>query len=398
MRKLLFSMVLIMIAATATLISQTPVPERSKILARRGKVLPLTPPKTIDLRGIGISSAPIDRDDTSSFRIHFKIQGTLKPGTWAIRVLDKNRKSVWTYSSPENSELSQFWSYEIVGKKAVVELFSTHESNQIQLVIDKVAIIQASPIPLSTTPPGGNQMTYIKDEAIPERRNWAKAVVRVRFPSTDDEYEYSCTGFLISPSLLMTNEHCARIEEEWRSADVDLDFDEPGTRPTNINHFDALLMSDVPRDFAIFHLKVPVTDRQPLQLDAAVPGLTNNLMVIQHPGGQIKQISLIDCRVVTPPSGYPSSEYDLVHLCDSQTGSSGSPVIDDGTKKVVALHHSGWNEFQVPLPPDELQVNEAILMKDIIKFIQGKCPDIAAEIGFPVTGPLPSPPLPRCMK
>ena len=116
----------------------------------------------------------------------------------------------------------------------------------------------------------------------------------------------------------------------------------PVTRPKTFR-LRELLHTSFALDYALVRLKKPV-DRVPLRLDSTHPANREQLLIIQHPGGEPKQISLRDCTVDgTPVDGRREAGTDFGHQCDTMTGSSGSPVFRFGTKTVVGLHHLGYD-------------------------------------------------------
>jgi V8-like Glu-specific endopeptidase len=69
-------------------------------------------------------------------------------------------------------------------------------------------------------------------------------------------------------------------------------------------------------------------------------------MVIQHPGGEPKQVSFIACEAIQDPVDGRGPETDFTHTCDTAGGSSGAPVFDlQG--RLVGLHHYGFAEGQI---------------------------------------------------
>jgi V8-like Glu-specific endopeptidase len=86
--------------------------------------------------------------------------------------------------------------------------------------------------------------------------------------------------------------------------------------------------------------------------------------IIQHPGGQMKQISLYH-NIVT----YVEDRM-IQYLTDTLGGSSGSPVFNSNWE-VVALHHSGGGKRrdEVKLPMGAKSRNEGIQMNNIIDFL-----------------------------
>lgn len=87
--------------------------------------------------------------------------------------------------------------------------------------------------------------------------------------------------------------------------------------------------------------------------------------IIQHPGGQMKQISLYH-NIITN-----TTDRVIQYLTDTLKGSSGSPVFNSNWD-VVALHHSGGNskEDEPKLPIGFKSRNEGILINKIIDFFK----------------------------
>ena len=91
-------------------------------------------------------------------------------------------------------------------------------------------------------------------------------------------------------------------------------------------------------------------------------------MIIQHPGGQPKQVSFFpNCAgaTVTVP-GRQTTDSDFGHVCDTLGGSSGSPVLDFDTGQVVGLHHLGFREG-IDKPE-----NQAVHVKQILADLKAK--------------------------
>lgn len=87
--------------------------------------------------------------------------------------------------------------------------------------------------------------------------------------------------------------------------------------------------------------------------------------IIQHPGGEMKQISLYH-NIVTN-----TSERVVQYLTDTLKGSSGSPVFNSDWE-VVALHHSGGGSKPgEPVLPEGIKSrNEGIFINKIIQFVK----------------------------
>ena len=62
--------------------------------------------------------------------------------------------------------------------------------------------------------------------------------------------------------------------------------------------------------------------------------------MIEHPAGESKQVSRVDCKVQgVDLIGRSTDKTDFGHTCDTLGGSSGSPVLDPAHLEVVGLHH-----------------------------------------------------------
>lgn len=87
--------------------------------------------------------------------------------------------------------------------------------------------------------------------------------------------------------------------------------------------------------------------------------------IIQHPGGEMKQISLYH-NIVTN-----TGERVVQYLTDTLKGSSGSPVFNSDWE-VVALHHSGGGSKpgEPELPKGIKSRNEGIYINKIIRFLK----------------------------
>ena len=86
-----------------------------------------------------------------------------------------------------------------------------------------------------------------------------------------------------------------------------------------------------------------------MELDASPLRTNYNIYIPQHPGGRPKEIAMFDdsigggqCRIkFTKARGCTGGAGDMSYTCDTEGGSSGSPVISHTTHKVIGLHHCG---------------------------------------------------------
>lgn len=198
------------------------------------------------------------------------------------------------------------------------------------------------------------------------------------------------TGFLISPRLLLTNNHVIpRVEAAAvLRAEFDYELQLSGGEPavTRFRLDPAKLFvenADDDLDFTLVALDQMVLGARPVEefgfcrLLAAEDKhrLAEFVNVVQHPKGQHKKVVLRENRVVT--------RLDLVlhYEADTEEGSSGSPVFNDQWE-VIALHHYGSPKREVQLPDGTKvreDVNEGIRVSAIIRALRAMRDALPAE-------------------
>ncbi len=175
----------------------------------------------------------------------------------------------------------------------------------------------------------------------------SRSICRLRVQDTHQPW--SGTGWMVSPTLLITNNHVlpsladAKVglaefnyqedinstvgpihtfrlsPEEFFFTSKELDFTLVAVKPTQVNGAGAALS-----EFG--HLQLIEQSGKAL--------LQESLSIIQHPGGDTKQIAMRNNQLVDIFDNFAH------YLTDTKKGSSGSPVFNDSWQ-VVALHHAG---------------------------------------------------------
>jgi len=179
-------------------------------------------------------------------------------------------------------------------------------------------------------------------------RRAARTVGRIQVRDLSGHVREFGTGFLVSPSLLLTNNHVLPTAESARRSLLDLDFEDdenfqPRTPVTFGLDPDRFFYTDAALDFSFVAVR-PVANDSPAELSAygflPLREAKGKVLVdeyvgaIQHPGGAPKKIALRNNKVVDLFD-------DFVHYTtDTDRGASGSPVLNDQWQ-VVALHHAG---------------------------------------------------------
>jgi trypsin-like peptidase len=299
-------------------------------------------------------------------RLRFAVQNAEEAGaSWGVEIKNAAGQTAWSIWAGE-VDGGSFWSDEVEGANVKVEVYSARPANPVRLRIDKVAVRTNEAKPLSITG-DRNHMKSIRGQD-----RWivgcGRSVVRLRFVADTGGW-YSCTAFLVTRDLALTNQHCISSISEMKSAEVDFDFDAEAAKYTT-TRLRELVQTSVDLDYSLVRLQKAV-DRTPLRLEPTPLPEREQLLVIQHPGGASKQISLRDCRLEGVSVAAKRPGTDFGHQCDTVTGSSGSPVFRFASKTVVGLHHLGYDgaslfnravyigQVLADLPPDRRAEIEA---------------------------------------
>lgn len=175
----------------------------------------------------------------------------------------------------------------------------------------------------------------------------SRSICRIQVRSLQGQPIGFGTGFLVSPSLLMTNNHVLQNVDMSRRSLVEFNFeDDVNFIPKESKVFplepDRFFYTNEPLDFTLVAVRPTAVDGTNLstygylklveQTGKALVG--EYLTIIQHPSGGTKAISLRENRTVDIFDDY------VHYLTDTKAGSSGSPAFNDQWQ-VIALHHKG---------------------------------------------------------
>jgi len=193
----------------------------------------------------------------------------------------------------------------------------------------------------------GNDLVGVSYLAIGSRA--ARSIGRVHLLDDGGRLVGYGTGFLVAPGVLMTNNHVLGSDLEAKHAFIEFDYEldiDGRDRPT----VGFALLPDQGRfitnkelDFAIVAVAPRSQDGRrnlsefgylPLRPRPGKAFEGEYLTIIQHPGGERKQICVRENKLIK------YLDNTIWYQTDTVAGSSGSPVFN-GLWEVVALHHSG---------------------------------------------------------
>ncbi len=192
----------------------------------------------------------------------------------------------------------------------------------------------------------------------------AQATVYVRMTSS------RCTGFLINEDTIMTNNHCIGNASQARG--VTVKFDYVAGKTSKQYKCEDFIGTNSALDFTLVKCDGKPGKDYPQVVLGDFQGKTNDSIYVIHqncdwtrystctPTQKISTGSLI---------GYNSTQ--VKHNADTLGGSSGSPIFDKDSHKVVAIHNAGLNHG-----PNNGGTNYGIQMYKIVDYIERYFPEV----------------------
>ena len=179
----------------------------------------------------------------------------------------------------------------------------------------------------------------------------SKAVARLLINGTE-----LCTAWRIGATdRLLTDHHCFSTLADTQNTEAWFNYECAvcggyATLATTKVWGDHLFATDTNLDFTLFsvHDFAHITQFGYLNIDTSAVKAGTQVYIPQHPEGNPTEIAMAsdqdqggDCQIVSPVADGFVANSDMTYYCDTQGGSSGSPVISRTTNKVIALHHFG---------------------------------------------------------
>jgi len=287
--------------------------------------------------------------ESTFFRLHFKAIAASADSDFIVRIRDRDDTAVLEVPAPTFSKTGDYWTPYLQGTYALIQIENRRAAPGTRLSFQ---------LPELGVESHGAQLLNIQDPLHPKDRNVAayadntgltvaaRGVAKLRFEK--NQLLLSCTGFLVSEDLLLTNQHCLDNTADCASAVALFGYEEDRDRNLQTGEpfpCEKIEATDAGLDFTLLRLGgAPGTKYGVLHWDFAPLHKGAALYIIEHPGGRPKRVALDGCAVKTPnaPGEIAGQVTDLGHTCDTEDGSSGSPVLNL-QNRVVALHHLGFS-------------------------------------------------------
>ena len=339
----------------------------------------VNPPFSLD--PFTISSGPVLY---SRLRLHWENKSdTLL--NWHLTIRDKAFRPLQLIGPQDFNAEGVFVSNRLPGKKVFFDLISD-EANKPMLSVNNVHFTKLNTENYSFSAqdpqdPGWSDL-YTGDFS---DKRLGDSVGIIVFKGVDSP-PWSCSGFAISKSLFLTNWHCGGIpannsDQYWNSkallqnAVIDFSWHHGGDsqhlferNQYKISASNAGLTNPVHKDqfldYAVLRIE-PINRSNSLRV--ATLSTDENpagpIKIIHHPLGEKKRLTT-NCRVDKSVAGWKDSskKTEFTHNCDTEGGSSGSPVFNSDNK-VVGLHHAGFSFDEECKNPD--RKNKAVKIHEI---------------------------------
>ncbi|MDX8030012.1 serine protease [Lentzea sp. BCCO 10_0856] len=299
-------------------------------------------------------SSVIDRPGSGYVKIHFTDLRIL-PGD-VLTVSNPDGTEKYTYNRDLKTSLTAtpdstgFWAMSITGSRAVVSVGNPLSRVRIDKITRGYTEAEMDSRPSVQSICGTNDY---KDAVCYQSSNPTEFGKTASVAKLLRNGSSLCTAWRVGPNnRLLTNNHCFT---STAGIEVWFNYQCPtcgGTTsaPTTKVLAAQVLKTNAALDYTLFTVNnfAAISSFGFLELDARVPAVGEEMYVIGHPAGKLKKLSLRDnnngggyCIVRAVRVNGSSSQSDISYMCDTEGGSSGSPVLSRRTHKVIGLHHFG---------------------------------------------------------
>lgn len=332
------------------------------------------PTPTPSLAAATIIDVPIGDVIAAEFRLTYGSAATLtatisSPGATYIQpyfaTMDLAPGDTVTISAADGSQANVYtaadagqWAFPVDGDTAVVKI---NAANPNATGYSGVEISQygqgRTEQEVAQSVCGTNDLTDVVCSAASNPTEYGLRQPVARLLYTSGGSQYVCTTWRVtSGNFMITNEHCIPNQAVLNTAVVRFNYQRASCGGgANENYLEVrggtLLMTNPTYDVSLFTLHPDdfphVRPYGYLELDTRVPAASETILIPQHPAGQPKKFGINSsqdggrCTInAASLTGY-AADSDFGYTCDTQGGSSGSPIIALSSLKVIGLHHLG---------------------------------------------------------
>jgi hypothetical protein len=331
-------------------------------------------------------------------RAHLEVEDGLD-GAWYLTVRDAQHRAIEVLTPADFRPSARRWTGRIPGNVVRFDLRPRDASAataRVRLVVGEYIAMPASAARAYYSLQVDNQPSY--RALFPEEGQVAEpdSALRVLGDSvafvmgSRGRESWCCSGVVVAEDLLLTNWHCGGPpqgppELQWNAdicKDLLLDLSWDGDALSREFGCREVVARDRERDYALLRIAPLATGgrARPAPLRQTAPAGNEPLTVIHHPVCLPKRIS-DGCFVGR--SAYkawvgPLADVDFTHKCDTESGSSGSAVLD-AQGRVVGLHHKGFADSD-DAEAKQGRFNTAVRVDQILDHLRATRPEVVREL------------------
>lgn len=269
----------------------------------------------------------------------------------------------YTLSGRGKMGAGAFWARHIKGDRVLLE-FYTRRGVADGFTIDRYAVGHvdlsgpsgmADPDSKAICGSDDKRNAVCYESSHPTKYNRSRAVARLLIQGTK-----LCTGWLASAdNHLIAANHCIGDSSDALNTDYEFMAETTGCLhsscmlcdPGTVFSGAGYIQGNAELDYTLVQVDGnPAATYGWLEIDNRAPATGERIYIPQHPGGRAKELAVESsdpddpgwCEVdgFTAPCTSPDINYlDVNYQCDTEGGSSGSPVMAQSSHKVIALHH-----------------------------------------------------------
>lgn len=193
----------------------------------------------------------------------------------------------------------------------------------------------------------------------------AQATVYVRMSAS------RCTGFLVNDDMIMTNNHCVANSSQARGVYARFNW------VANNGQYeqyacDQFVMTNSGLDYTLLKCKGSPGKKHPKVVLAEFTPKTNDNIYVTHQNCDYRfGASCVPTQKLSDGVILGHNSSTVRHNADTLGGSSGSPIFDKDSHKVVAIHNAGINQGS-----NNGGTNFGVPMYRIVSDIQSRAPSL----------------------
>ena len=194
-----------------------------------------------------------------------------------------------------------------------------------------------------------------------------------------------CIGFLISQNIILTNYHCVEDVDLAKTVKINFNFQKKRKKQETFE-CPHLLGNNQDLDYSLIGCKGRPGEKYGFLKLSQNEGLPHdNIYVIHHNCDFKTEKKCFPNKVISRGQIVDHPRYQrgywLNHTADTLGGSSGSPILDAQTNKVIGIHSKGHYKKDSK-PSGRGIVNSAFKMNLILQDIKERFPQILGELEY----------------